>query len=243
MQLVAHGLAEAVQRVGLVTTHVRPVRMSASRTASDSRVEHGALAREGVAAFVALAHRHAHDVLLLDAVGQPVQRHVQARPEEVLVVRRAEPGRQFGGVGVPLAGVGAGENDAGGLGLELDGAVQVEVPVEAVVVIADGGEERDDQPPVAARVVDSGPQVRVLGEDGPVLLVHADAVADLARVAERVADDRAQVRDFAEAVAAQLQRIGVLAHAGILRCRSSFARTAPGRGRRRGRPFRRSTPG
>ena len=52
----------------------------------------------------------------------------------------------------------------------------------------------------------------MLGQDAPVLLVHADAVADLAGVAEGVADDGAEVGDLAEAVAAQFQRVGVLAH-------------------------------
>mgnify|MGYP006170517057 CR=1 FL=1 len=89
--------------------------------------------------------------------------------------RRAQAGGELGGIRVAVTRVGRGEDDAGGLGLELDGAVEVEVPVEAVVVVADGGEEGNHQAAVPAGVVDAGPEVAVLGQDAPVLLMHADA--------------------------------------------------------------------
>ena len=222
---------------------VRPARASASRTRLGFAGEHRALAGEGVAPLVAFAHGLADHVLFLDAVGEAVDGHVQPGAEEVLVEGCAQARGQLGDVVRAALGEGAGEDDAGGLGFEFDGAVQVEVPVEAVVVVADGGEEGDHQAAVAAGVVDAGPEVAVLGQDAPVLLVHADAVADLARVAEGVGDDGAEVGDVAEAVAAELQGVGVLAHqvfAGV-----EVVLPGPDRatGRRRGPPFRRSRPG
>ena len=130
------------------------------------------------------------------------------------------------------------------LGLELDGAVEVEVPVEAVVVVADRGEERDHQAALAAHLAGVGEQVRVLPEDAVVLLVHADGVADGLRVAEVVGDDGVGVVDVAEAVAAQLEGVGVagehvLAAVEVVlpeahRCRLG-RRAPPSRRRRRGR--------
>ena len=55
-------------------------------------------------------------------------------------------------------------------------------------------------------------QRSLLGQDAPVLLMHADAVADLAGVAEGVTDDGAQVGDVAKAVTAQFEGVGVLTH-------------------------------
>jgi hypothetical protein len=49
----------------------------------------------------------------------------------------------------------------------------------------------------------------VLPEDAVVLLVHADRVADRLRVAEVVGDDRVGVVDVTEAVAAELEGVGV----------------------------------
>src|SRR5215469_2463793 len=103
------------------------------------------------------------------------------------------------------------EHDPGHLDLALDRAVQVEVPVEAVVVVADGGEVRNDEsalPPGLRRAVED---VGVLPEDADVLLVDADSVAHLARLAGFAAHDRVQVGDLAEAVAAELKGVDPLA--------------------------------
>ena len=151
-------------------------------------------------------HRDPLGLDLVDGVAHPVHGHVEPGGEQVLVVRRAQPGGDLGGVLVRRAG---GEEHAGELDLELDGAVEVEVPVEAVVVVADRGEERDHQAALAAHFPGVGEQVRVLPDDAEVLLVHADGVADRLRVAEVVGDDGVGVVDVAEAVATQLERVGV----------------------------------
>src|SRR4051794_6336455 len=126
-----------------------------------------------------------------------------------LVERRAEARRELRGVRVAGTGVGGGENDAGGLDLEADRAVEVEVPVEAVVVVADGGEEADHHAALTAGLRRAGPEVGVLPQDAGVLLVQADRVAQDLRVALLVGEDGVQVGDVAEAVAAQLESVGV----------------------------------
>jgi len=58
----------------------------------------------------------------------------------VLVVGREQPRRdERAEVGLPAGLDGTGRQDAGELDLELDRAVEVEVPVEAVLVVADRG--------------------------------------------------------------------------------------------------------
>ena len=66
--------------------------------------------------------------------------------------------------------------DAGHLHLELDRPVLVEVPVEAVLVVSDGGDERDDEPAGAADLGVAAAPVDVLPEEAEVLLVDADGV-------------------------------------------------------------------
>lgn len=95
------------------------------------------------------------------------------------------------------------------LGLQLDGAVQVQVPVEPVVVVADGQEERDDEssrPPHLGHPVE---HVGVLPQHAVVLLVQADRVLHHLRVTVLVGDGDVEVRDLAQAIAAQLKGIGV----------------------------------
>ena len=101
-------------------------------------------------------------------------------------------------------------HDARRLDLLLPRAVLVEVPVEAVVVVAHGGDGGDDQP---ARAAHPGLDallvgVGVLPKHAEVLFVDADGVLDGARAAVLVGDVAVHVDDFAEAVAAQLERVG-----------------------------------
>ena len=136
-----------------------------------------------------------------------------------------------------------GEHDPGRLDLELDGAVEVEVPVEAVVVVADRGEEGDHQPALPAHLAGPGEQVGVLPEDPVVLLVHADRVGDRLRVAEVVGDHRVRCsgcRRGSRSPAAASRRSG---RTCTRRSRSSSARTAPAPGRRRAPPSRPPRPG
>ena len=108
------------------------------------------------------------------------------------------------------------EDDAGGLGLDLDRAVEVEVPVEAVVVVADRGEVRHDESSGAAHI-GTDPGLRVLPEDAVVLLVHADDVGDLHGMTLIVGDIAVEVADHPEAVAAQFEVVRVLAELVLAR--------------------------
>ena len=91
----------------------------------------------------------------------------------------------------------------GELHLQLDRAVEVEVPEEPVLVVADGGDGRHDQAPRPADLGPSGVQVEVLPEDAVVLLVEADGVRDGGGCPVLVGQDRVEVADLAEAVAAE----------------------------------------
>lgn len=163
----------------------------------------------GVAGRVVGAGGQGDGVVLDDGVPVPVDLDVQPRAEVVLVMRAVQIGSDQATVagGLPVLD-GAGGDDAGQLDLELDARVLVEVPVEAVVVVPGGGEERHDQPPGPPDLGVAGAEIGVLPADTGVFLVQADGVRDVDRLAVLVVDDGVQVLDVADAVAAQAQRVG-----------------------------------
>ena len=119
------------------------------------------------------------------------------------------PGRDERAVCRALAGRDrAGREHARELDLERDRAVLVEVPEEAVVVVADRRERRDHEPARAAHLARAVAPLDVAPEHADVLLVDADRVRDRQRLARGVRDDRVEVDDLAEAVAAARERRG-----------------------------------
>ena len=97
---------------------------------------------ERIAMRVRWPLRLEHAVDLDHRIPLPVDRHLEARAKEMLV-DLAEHARQH--LGAEAAGVGrldaGGVDETGRLDLERDGAVQVQVPVEHVFVVADGRHE------------------------------------------------------------------------------------------------------
>ena len=91
----------------------------------------------------------------------------------------------------------------------------MEVPEVAVVVVAERRPVGHDQAAVAADLVALGEAVAVPPQHAVVLLVDADGVAHHRHRA--VAEDhrRVEVADLAQAVAAQLERVGGPAHAHL----------------------------
>ena len=165
-----------------------------------------------------------------DGVVRPVHRHVEADIEHVLVDMaddagpnaRSAPGlaalRQAGGV-----------DDAGQLHIQFDGAVEVQVPVEPVFVVADGRDERDHQPPGAPGIGFLGAEIGVFPENAAIFLVQADGVLDHLRGAVDPVDHRIEVVDRAEAVTAELQAVGEHADAVLAAVECVLARMHAGR--------------
>ena len=104
-------------------------------------------------------------------------------------------------------GKAGGDHDAGRAHLAFDARVLVEAPVDEVLVVGDRGVERDDEPARAAHLR-AGNRIDVLPQDGVVLLMDADRVPDRARLSPRVVQDRVEIGDLAQAVAAELERCG-----------------------------------
>src|SRR5581483_1113335 len=96
---------------------------------------------------------------------------------------------------------------------------------EAVLVVLDGGDRRDDQ---AARAPHLGvvrqAAVGVLPQDAVVLLVHAHGVLDGQGLAAAGAEVAVEVLDQAEAIAAQLQAVGAVAQAVLAGIEGVLAR-------------------
>ena len=192
-----------------VIRHVRGTRpASVSRRASVSVSSARRVLAERVEPRVVGAGRHPLGVDLVDLVLGTVDVEVETRVEEVLMMRR---GHAFGDH-VRERGLRARldrhrRHDAGQLHLELDVAVEIEVPVEAVLVVADRRDEADHEPAAAAHLGSPAEHVDVLPEDPVVLFVHADRVVDHPRLALLVRDRRVEVVDLAEAVAAERERL------------------------------------
>ena len=168
---------------GLTTFQVRAVSRLRFPRASFSVFSGVATGPEGVLERVVLVDRVGHDVDPLDGVGDAVEVEVEPHVEEVLMIRGVELRGDEVAVRRRLARAGGPQReDAGQLDLELDRAVLVEVPEEAVLVVLDRRDRRDDQPP---RPPDLGrvgqAAVGVLPEDAVVFLVHADGVLDRQR--------------------------------------------------------------
>ena len=164
---------------------------------------------EGVAVRIAGTGRERLRPDLVDAVLAAVDVEVEAHVEEVLVHHRVEARRDERAVRGALARRDrAGREHARELDLERDRAVLVEVPEEAVVVVPDRRERGDHEPARAAHLAGSVAPLDVAPEHADVLLVDADRVRDRQRLARGVRDDRVQVDDLAEAVAAARERGG-----------------------------------
>ena len=93
------------------------------------------------------------------------------------------------------------------LNLILDRAVLIEVPVKAVFIVANGGDERNDQSPGAAYFGLIGAPVHVFPEDAKIFFMHADHVRHLENSAPAASHIGVKVAYLAQAVAAQLQCI------------------------------------
>src|SRR5262245_49337193 len=107
----------------------------------------------------------------------------------------------------------ADQGNARRLHLDADGSVLVEVPEEAIDIIADGRGGRHYQPARAPHRHLLAGKIAEFPEDAEILLMNADGVGDEPRPAEPVMAPDIDIADVTEAVAAELQRIEELADA------------------------------
>lgn len=126
-----------------------------------------------------------------DGIAAAVDIHMQAGVEEVLVRRAAEIVIDHT---APLIGFAGGHgcrlDDAGELGFELDRAILVEIPVEAVVVIADSGEEGNNKTARAADLEDAVANAVVAGSHAQLPPDSLIRPLDFLQIARAPADVR-----------------------------------------------------
>ena len=145
-QLVGDRLAETVPHRGVHDLPEAPGERVEDPLGLALRGQQRRLGVEGVVVRVLGPGRVGDGVDLVDRVVEPVHHHVEPGVEEVLVNGPVDPGRDHLAPPRLLPGpLGAVRDDAGQLDLELDRAVLVEVPVEAVLVVADRRDGRHDQ--------------------------------------------------------------------------------------------------
>src|SRR5204862_2411743 len=138
-ELVSGWPADAVFLVGIDDLPIAPGAaiglaggIALTRQRARGRIEY-------VAVWIVSAPRPRPELMLGDGVALAVDHHVQTGIEKMLMRRSAQPFRHHAAPGVRLARSDRRRlNDAGQLDLELDRAVLVKIPVEAVIVIADG---------------------------------------------------------------------------------------------------------
>ena len=112
-----------------------------------------------------------------DGIALPVNGRVNTDGKDVLVVLGEGAGRDYIAVGAGLAGVDVDDgDDAGGARLEGDGAGEVELVGEDVLVVGEGDDELHDELAAAGGDGAAGAPARVLPADAGVLLVEADDV-------------------------------------------------------------------
>src|SRR5436305_14571364 len=87
----------------------------------------------------------------------------------------------------------------------------MEVPVEAVVVVAGGHDRAHDQPASPANFGRANRKIEVLPRDADVFLVDADGVADHVRIAALAGHHGVEIADLADTVTALFERVGHLA--------------------------------
>ena len=98
-------------------------------------------------------------------------------------------------------------HDPGELHLRLDRPVLIQVPVEPVLVVPDGGDRRDHHPARASDLASGGAPIQVLPQEPVVLLVHADRVLQGRDLAARVRERHVEIADLAQAIAPQLEGV------------------------------------
>src|SRR5699024_4913321 len=137
--------------------------------------------------------------------------------EQVLVDGSEHPWSDFGSVRIAIAGMATtGEDYAGRLGFQLDRTVEVEIPEEAVVVVADGGEVGDHQP-ARATYLGMVVEIGVFPEHAVVLFVHTHGLRNLHRMTVVIGDHTVEVVDQPETVAAEFEAVGVLSQQVLAR--------------------------
>jgi hypothetical protein len=174
----------------------------------------------------------------------PVDGRVEAQAEEVLVVVRVDAWVDFRAVGSSgLAfGDGVGGEDAGEFDFELDDAVLVEDPVDAVFVVAGGEDLADDEFAGARGGGGFVAEVGVFEEDAVVFFMDADCVFDgvgfavsgvgglvagflgRSRGKGLLSDERGiQVLDGSLAITTHAERVGHVTRAVLAQVKGVFA--------------------
>ena len=192
------------------------------------RPKFGSVRIEGIAIFI-LCTPHLPSSLpridLKDGVGGTVNVGIDPHAEEVLVIMCvharvdlcAPPFRVFARVH------GVGIEDAGEFDLELDGAVLVEDPVDAVLVVGRREDVRDEK--LSSSCHDDGviSEVGMLEQDPRVFFMDADGVLDGLRRASFVNEISVHVVDGALTVTSQSETVGHVAAAVFTQVEGMFA--------------------
>ena len=180
------------------------------------RAQEGAASVELGAVGVGRSGRQRLNVHLVDCVVFPIEVKVEPEAEQVLVDGRGQVGgdqrRKLGLLSTGLDRAHA--NDTGQFDLHLNRPVQVQIPVEAVLVVADGEKGTHHQPPRATNLgveVRGGVDIHMLPQHPVVLLVDAHRVLDRDGLPIMGHGVDIQVANLPQTVAAQLERVGQIA--------------------------------
>ena len=162
---------------------------------------------------------------LENGVQGPIDIGIDAHAEDMLVVMCVDAGINFRApfLGV-LAGIhGVGIKNTSELDLELDGAILVEDPVNAVFVVCGCEDMRDDKFSPAGDDDGIVAEIAMLEEDPSVFFVDTDGVFDYLRGAGAVDEGGVHVVDCTFAVAAEGEAVGHVSSAVFAKVEGVFA--------------------
>lgn len=219
LDLVRHGVAADLVENAVVPNLEYAARVDIGLGVSGA-VEDGGLGdvTDAERVFNTMRRRKRDTVLINDRVVKAVNGRVDAEREYVLMVGSGHAGphvcRPRGRSAI--CGINGGcREDAGGADLKLDTACLVKDPSKDVLVIGDGANHLDHQLAAAHHCSFVVAVVGVLVEEAGVLLVKADDVLQLDRVALGIGAVAIEVLDVAETVTSEAELVGGNAHADI----------------------------
>src|SRR5580693_5893693 len=180
--------------------------------------------RQSVAPRVIRPSRVGDRVDFHDRIVGPIHRHVEPDIEHVLVdVADDAWGNERSSAGRAVEHQARGIDDPGQLDNEFDGAIEIQMPIEPVLIVAHRRDERDHEPACPPNITVLGTEIGVFPQHAGVFLVEAGRVRNCLRSAvdsvhhgieivhgaQAIATERQAVRQHANPVLAAIE--GVLA--------------------------------
>src|SRR5581483_5857187 len=96
---------------------------------------------------------------------------------------------------------------------KLNGAILVEIPEVAILVVANGGDERNDQTARTTHLCLIRAPIYMLPKDAIIFFVHTDDIGQFYQIAAAVSHEGSKIVNVAQAIASDFEGISQRPHA------------------------------